>query len=206
MTKKFLISAIILVLGLTFFNQCIYESKSVVPKSDSTNNNSNSGKGITPTSTIPGNRVFLTTFGNLLIPGVYNENIPSVRGRCDCDTITTCKYYTVTGYFEKDTITLKAKASFNVFFNKKPTSTRNYQIVPFISDTTNKAVYALTDTSVYLTLTEIVKTGKTWTGSKGYINVSVQNGIPKVVFRSIRAQNISNSSDTLIVSGDIGCK
>ena len=114
MTKKFLISAVILVLGLTLFNRCIYESKSVVPKTDTTaNNNNNSSNSIEPTSTIPGNRVFLTTLGGILLPTIYIGRTSSVRGRCDCDTISTCKYYIITGYFEQGD---SAKASFNIFF------------------------------------------------------------------------------------------
>ena len=95
---------------------------------------------------------------------------------------------------------------YTIYFNKKPTVSKEYNILPYLPDTLNVPKYLLTDTSVYLIVTEIVKTGKTWVGKGGKVNVSVQSSIPKVLFNNIRCRNISNVSDTLSVSGDIGCQ
>lgn len=205
MKNKYLFLIILPFLGLFTLDNCTNKSEpKPIPNFNNGNPNTNSGSNfLDPVGKTPTNNIFNTTLGGFLLPLIYDKSIPSVSGRCDCDTVTTCKYFIVSGFYASGT---EAKASFNVYFNKKPAASRNYAILPYLPDTLNVPKYLLNDTSVYLIVTEIIKTGKTWVGKGGNLKVSVENSIPKVIFTDIKCRRISNLSDTLSVSGDIGCQ
>lgn len=206
MKNRYLYFIIFSILGLCIWESCSNKSEpKPVPAFNNSKPNTNSGSNfLDPLGRTPTNNVFNTTLGGFLLPTIYGDkNLPSVSGRCDCDTVTTCKYFVVSGFFAKGT---EAKAAFNVYFNKKPSISRDYSILPYLPDTLNVPKYSLNDTSVYLIVTEVVKTGKTWVGKAGNLKVSVESNIPKVLFNNIKCRNISNVLDTLTVSGDIGCK
>jgi hypothetical protein len=198
MAKKFLLSGILVIIISSFLMRCIIKSESISPKKDTIPNINN-------VNTILGNNTFNTTLGSIYFPLIYDDKMPSIKGKCDCDTVPACNYYVVSGTFE-ETKNFKGNAAFSLFFKSKPSSSRAFNIIPYIVDSTNTLKYSLTDTSVFLLVSELRKTQKSWTGNKGFVDVDASGEIIKVEFNRIKGQNMSNFSDTTLFSGNLQCR
>jgi hypothetical protein len=206
MANRFLILVVITIVGLISLTQCVNETPSYPKKTDPL---STVNPNFNPNSTIAGNNSFIvndTASGSVvLLDSITLKKYHVVRGKCDCDTVSQCNYYIISGYFETADSIKKGKASFNVYFTKKPTVSMDYKIITFLTDTTNKLVYTLDDASVFLKVTEIAKTHKTFGGIDGLLHVTVTDNLPFVSFTHIKGKNLSNISDTTFLSGKLKC-
>ncbi|MDX2196187.1 MAG: hypothetical protein NW207_07200 [Cytophagales bacterium] len=146
----------------------------------------------TPLNLIPGNNVFVATFGGMTARG--NNNItPYVpqSGRCDTSSGKYAMSLMLSSTLTGGSVDL---AGVNIILAAKPTSSKSYTIVP------NTAT--LYDTSAHVNVTFKIS-GKAWRGKSGKVQINVSAiGTPSAILDKIAIENMSNLSDTTLTSID----